>query len=125
MNQWMFLFDGYGLNINVNYERQIKSSKTHDDFVFVNNKKEVFQPYLIKFICNKTAFSNNDIDKRREDQLLATYVVDKTQMPDIKPLEGPNPARFRSSAFETPKKDPDIKDEILLEDCAFGYAYKL
>ena len=46
-------------------------------------------------------------------------------MPDIVPTEGPNPARYRTTAFEAPKKDPDVKEETILEDCAFGYAYKL
>ena len=63
MNQWMFLFDGYGLNVGVNHE-QLNGIK-HDFEVIRTN--EVFQPYLVKFICNKTAFTNNEIDKRREN----------------------------------------------------------
>ena len=82
----------------------------------------MFQPYLIKFICNQSAFTDNELDLKRDERLINAYMVEKTQTHNIVATEGPNPARYRTTAFKVPKKDPDVDEKIILEDCAFEYA---
>lgn len=70
MNQWMFLFDGYGIDYNGSNpfpekgnmnqaaaaQNQSPEWQELESWPDGGRKIEVFQPYMIKFMCNKSAF---------------------------------------------------------------------
>lgn len=61
MNQWMFLFDGYGMDIQPNQAvvESYNSIELQKDVVEPSRLHEVFQPYLVKFMCNKSEFRSS------------------------------------------------------------------
>lgn len=61
MNQWMFLFDGYGMDIQPNQSvvESYNSVELQKDVVDPSRSHEVFQPYLVKFMCNKSEFRSS------------------------------------------------------------------
>ena len=70
MNQWMFLFDGYGMDFVPEKERDLdmalqQRSSSEADGRF----SDVFQPYLVKFMCRSSAFPNASTADGGEEEL--------------------------------------------------------
>jgi hypothetical protein len=61
MNQWMFLFDGYGMDIQPNQTvvESYNSVELQKEISEPQRLHEVFQPYLVKFMCNKSEFRSS------------------------------------------------------------------
>ena len=56
MNQWMFLFDGFGIKYEISSEEVDNDIRDWDQHregnsASFNGKREVFQPYLVKYMC--------------------------------------------------------------------------
>ena len=72
MNQWIFLFDGYGIDYNGSNpfpERnetgtsQTRDAAGWDELEGWPDAAGVFQPYMVKFMCNKSAFETPTDDE--------------------------------------------------------------
>ena len=58
MNQWMFLFDGYGMDIQPNV---LVAENPGAPLPKVDpDAKDVFQPYLVKFMCNRGQYRTKE-----------------------------------------------------------------
>lgn len=81
MNQWMFLFDGYGIDYSgTNPFPESHTGDAYSDAATQDveswpniQKTNVFQPYMIKFMCNRSAF-HDPTDPDMQD--VATQFVD-------------------------------------------------
>jgi len=65
INQWMFLFDGFGIAHKNESGLQLRHNET---MVLHNqqNAKEIFQPYLVKYMCNSEEVDMNTFENLEE-----------------------------------------------------------
>ena len=64
MNQWMFMFDGYGLNSERSISEDMllpkKFSSNVQGVPYQRNDSLNFQPYMVKFMCNKGTYEGTE-----------------------------------------------------------------
>ena len=120
MNQWMFLFDGFGIQHQSANEvaRQIsgQSQNNRDRFIFDGQEEtgcsEIFQPYLIKFMCKQqVAFT----PRRHNDQAGDKFVL-YNQVKDFEKIRVQEESNFEEiepKEFDRPLLivDNDLKDK--------------
>lgn len=136
MNQWMFLFDGFGIDEQVNskvLDSHNNSEWDKDAIEIPNNRSnEVFQPYLIQFMCNKSHF-RTVADYGGADPFASLqfsfYKQDSKNEIAQQPIKtqptGPNPAVYRTTAFKWEQNVTNADDKSSLEEVAFRYAMAL
>lgn len=150
MNQWMFLFDGYGIGYDGSNpfpeheqaQQHIKDTADPDGWWPINvNKMDVFQPYLVKFMCNRSAFESNAADKEEFAngfvdysgwqfnfyQTERTELLPETNFANIYTTEIREPAlSLETKEYERhDRKAGDVYTNKLIEAEVFKYAYKL
>lgn len=84
MNQWMFLFDGYGMD---------QQAMTDDDRFVSGNMKDVFQPYLVKFMCNR----GEQPSGKQSQASVADYSDQKYNFYGNKPIQFDDPTLAMST----------------------------
>ena len=57
MNQWMFLFDGYGMEYLAKEEEMGLAMQKKTTGQEPDGRSDVFQPYLVKFMCRSSEFA--------------------------------------------------------------------
>lgn len=155
MNQWMFLFDGYGIDYNGSNpfpqqqkDQQDASGQAQQAFVDVSdpeswpeNEKhvDVFQPYMVKFMCNRSAFEEaNDPNSGAlyvdySGWQFNFYKVERTMLPEETDFTETQTTEVREMALSLEAKDyekndrkvDNIQTNRMIEAEVFKYAYKL
>ena len=105
MNQWMFMFDGYGLN-----KGKLQPSEEALHLKYVNedqtrNDTQNFQPYMTKFICNSGTYEGSvDYQLNQEfessDRQILVYDPQYEDLPPEKEFNAVNPLEMRPKAYE-------------------------
>lgn len=148
MNQWMFLFDGYGIDYSGTNAFPQGSpgdaqSAQQQDLVLLNyddswpERMGVFQPYLVKFMCNKSMVGEDDdptngfvnysgwqfnFYKVKRGELRA-----ETDFSDIQTTEVREPALDREAKEyeKIDRKLDNTETNRMIEAEVYKYAYKL
>ena len=111
MNQWMFLFDGYGMDFVPAKERDLdmalqQRSSSEADGRF----SDVFQPYLVKFMCRSSAFPNAGAADGGEEELdygrwqFNFYKVAAVELEEETNFRETTPLETRAAAYTLEEK---------------------
>lgn len=141
MNQWMFLFDGYGMDFVPAQERdrglaEQQRARAEAEGGF----SAVFQPYLVKFMCRASAFPNAGGPDGGEEEpgyggwQFNFYKVAPAELEPEKNFQETTPVETRAPAYTTEEKrhERDFAAEATGDDAnravereVFKYAYTL
>lgn len=147
MNQWMFLFDGYGIDYtgsnpfpDTNVQQAFINIEAADPESWPENQRQidVFQPYMIKFMCNKSAFDGeadaggvNFVDY--SGWQFNFYKVNRTELAEETEFSDIQTTEVRELALSLEPKDyesfdrkvENVQTNRVIEAEVFKYAYKL
>ena len=109
MNQWMFLFDGFGMEYLAKEEDLGLALPKKAAGQEPDGRSDVFQPYLVKFMCRSSAFPSAQNDP--EDDMLDYgqwqfnfYKVQHQELEQETNFKEPTPVEMRTAAYTVEDK---------------------
>ena len=145
MNQWMFLFDGYGMDFVPAKERDLdmalqqRASANSAVSETGGRYGDVFQPYLVKFMCRSSAFPATGAEEAEEEldygrwqfnfyKVQPAELEEETNFKETTPLEtraaAYTPDEKRHELLSNSEATGDAADKIRERE-VFKYAYTL
>merc|ERR1712232_1366773 len=139
MNQWMFLFDGYGMDFVPAQERDLPALQQRSSSEADGRFSDVFQPYLVKFMCRSSAFPNAGPAEAEEELDYGRwqfnfYKVQPVELEEETNFKETTPLETRLAAYTLEEKRHELLSDAATGDPAvdkvverevFKYAYTL